>query len=205
MFPESGASQYELTYATGWVTWGLYKQRSAGLVPAERRAAVDGAILRATQWLLHARDGARWKAHPNLPGSTEPEVLSGFILHVLHEVGAADLADVDRSWLQTLPRANLNPNSLDTHYVVLQYGHSAAIDHFAEVRFPWILLATADAYASGTPAEKARTLSWFKRVLDNPEVRSADTEGVEWVRAEVLLGMAEAGERFGCAECRKAG
>lgn len=204
MFPESGASQYESTYATGWVTLGLYKQRAAGLVPAEMRAPVDGAIRRATEWLVHSRNGARWKAHPNLPGSTEPEVLSGFILHVLHEVGATDLADVDRSWLQALPRSNLDPNSLDTHYVVLQYGHSAAIDHFAEVRLPWILLATADAYASGTPAQKARTLNWFNRVLGNPAVRSADTEGVEWVRAELLLGMGEAGMRFGCSECRRA-
>jgi hypothetical protein len=154
---------------------------------------------------MRSRNASRWRAHPSLPATTEPEVLSAFILHVLHETGVKDLGDVDRSWLETLPRTNLSPNSLDTHYVVLQSGHHSKIDHFAEVRFPWILLATADAYANGTPAEKARALSWFKAVLDNPEVRRADTEGVEWVRAEVLIGMAQAGERFGCSECRRGG
>src|SRR5262249_47671728 len=95
MYPESGASQYPSTYSTAWLALGLSKQRAAGLVANERRAAVDSAIRRATEWLLRSRDGARWKSHPGAPDTDTPEALSGLTLHVLHEVGASDLSDVD--------------------------------------------------------------------------------------------------------------
>jgi hypothetical protein len=52
MFPESGAAGYPSTYTTGWLVLGLHKQRAAGLVPADRRPAVDRAIRRATVWLM---------------------------------------------------------------------------------------------------------------------------------------------------------
>jgi hypothetical protein len=205
MFPESGASQYASTYTTAWIALGLHQQRSAGLVPADRRPAVDRAIFRAAAWLMHARHGARWKAHPNAPMSDTPETLSGFVLHVLHQVGSLDLTDVDRAWLDALPHQHLKPSDLDKHYTVLQSGHRSKIDHIVEIRLPWILLGTADAYASGTAAQKARTLSWIEAVLRDPEVRGADTEGVEWVRAEVLIGIAEASKRAECGPCGTGG
>ena len=205
MFPESGAAQYPSTYATAWVTLGLSKHRSAGLIPAERRAAVDEAIRRSAMWLMRSREGARWTAHPGVPDSDTPEALSGFTLHVLHQIGSLDLTDVDRAWLDSLPKTGLEPTSLDKHYMVLPYGgRRSAIDHVVEVRLPWILLATADAYASGTAAHRARTLSWLERVLRDPAVRNADTQGFDWVRAEVLIGMAETGKRAGCKACARA-
>ena len=206
MFPESGAAQYPSTYATGWLTLGLSKHRAAGLIPADRRAAVDGAIRRSAMWLMRSRDGARWKAHPGAPDTDTPEALSGFALHVLHQVGSLDLTDVDRAWLDSLPSAGLEPNSLDKHYMVLPYGgRRSAIDHVVEIRLPWILLGTADAYASGTAAQKARTLNWIEKVLRDPTVRSADTQGFDWVRAELLLGMAETSKRADCKACQTGG
>jgi len=205
MFPESGAAQYPSTYTTAWLALGLSRQRAAGLVPADRRAAVDRAIARAATWLMRSRHGARWTQHPTVAGSDTPETLSGFVLHVLHQVGRLDLTDVDRAWLDSLPSDNLKPVSLDKHYTVLQYGHRTAIDHIVDIRLPWILLGTADAYRSGTAAQKARTLSWMEKVLRDPDVRGADTEGVEWVRAEVLIGLAETARRVDCKDCENAG
>jgi len=204
MFPESGASQYQSTYTTAWIAFGLHKQRVAGLIPADKRAAVDRAISRATMWLMRVRMGARWRAHPNAPATDVPEALSGFVLHVLHQASALDLTDVDRAWLDTLPQKDLEPTSLDKHYNVLQYGHRSAIDHIVDIRLPWILLATADAYANGTAQQKARTLNWIEQILRSPEVRGADTEGTDWVRAEVLLGIAETSKLVECKDCQTA-
>ena len=203
MFPESGAAKYPSTYATGWMALGLHKQRLAGLVPADKRGAVDRAILRSTMWLVRSREGARWKAHPGAPVSDTPEVLSGFALHVLHQIGGTELSDVDRAWLDALPTRDLEPISRDDHYMILPYGrHRSNIDHLSEVRLPWILLATADAYASGTAAQKARTLNWIEKVLRDPSVRSADTQGFDWMRAELLLGLTETSKLADCQACQ---
>ena len=202
MFPESGAAQYQSTYTTAWLALGLHMQSAAGLIPADKKPAVDRAISRATVWLMRSRQGARWKAHPNADGSAVPETLSGFVLHVLHKAGKMDLTDVDRAWLDTLPQKDLEPASLDKHYNVLQYGHRSAIDHIVEIRLPWILLGTADAYANGTAKQKARTLNWIEKILRSPEVRGADTEGTDWVRAEVLLGIAETSKLMDCEACQ---
>ena len=206
MFPESGAAKYPSTYATGWIVLGLHKQRTAGLVPAEQRADVDRAIRRATMWLLRSRDGARWQAHPGAPDTESPETLSGFTLHVLHQLGASDLADVDRAWLDSLPTQDLEPISRDDHYMVLPYSRRGSnIDRISEVRLPWILAATADAYASGTTGQKARTLTWIEARLLDPKVRNADTKGFDWVRAELLIGLAETGKLADCKACQTAG
>src|SRR5262249_7986289 len=202
MFPESGASQYPSVYATSWMTLGFTRHRAAGLIPAERRAAVDDAIRRSSMWLMRSRDGARWEAHPGVPDTDTPEALSGFTLHVLHQAGSLDLTDVDRAWLDSLPKANLEPTSLDKHYMVLPFGgRRSAIDHVVEVRLPWILLGTADAFANGTVAQKARTLKWMEQVLRDPSVRNADTQGFDWVRAELLIGVAETAKLAQCAGC----
>jgi hypothetical protein len=202
MFPESGASQYASTYSTAWLTLGLHEQRSAGLVPADKTRAVDGAIRRAVMWLMRSRQGARWKAHPSAPQTDTPDAQSGFVLHVLHQFGSLDLTDVDRAWLDALPQKDLDPSSLDRHYTILPYARSSAIDHFEDIRLPWILLATADAFPSGSVAQRARTLNWFENVLRNPEVRGADTQGFDWVRSELLIGIAEASKRTDCKTCQ---
>jgi hypothetical protein len=202
MFPESGAAKYPSTYATGWIALGLYRQRAAGLVPPEKRAAVDRAILRSRLWLMQSREGARWKAHPGAPVSETLDAVSGFALHVLHQIGGTNLSDVDRAWLDALPTQNLQPTSRDNHYILLPYGNRSNIDRISDVRLPWILLGTADAYGSGTPAQKARTLNWIEKVLRDPSVRNADTQGFDWMRAELLLGLAETSKRADCPACQ---
>ena len=202
MFPESGAAKYPSTYATGWMTLGLYRQRAAELVPPDRQAAVDRAILRSRLWLMRSREGARWQTHPGAPVPESHDAVSAFALHVLHQVGGSDLTDVDRAWLDALPTQNLEPTSRDNHYIILPYGNRSNIDRISDVRLPWILLGTADAYASGTPAQKARTLNWIERALRDPSVRTADTQGFDWMRAELLLGLAETSKRTDCEACQ---
>jgi len=206
MFLESGAAKYPSTYTTGWMLLGLHRQRAAGLIPADKRAAVDSAIRRASVWLMRSRDGARWKAHPGASNTDTGEALSGFVLHVLHEVGTEQLTDVDRAWLDSLPEQDLEPSSRDDRYVVLPYSRDdASIDQVSVVRLPWILLATVDAYRDGTVSEKARALRWLDKVLRNPSVRTADTQGLDWVRAELTIGLAETGKRVDCRACENAG
>jgi hypothetical protein len=65
------------------------------------------------------------------------------------------------------------------------------------VRLSWILAATVKAYPSGSLLQKARTLAWLERVLDDPAVRRADTRDLDWVRAEMLLGLAYAPRDLG--------
>jgi hypothetical protein len=206
MFPESGAAKYPSTYTTAWMAFGLYKQRTAGLVSADKAPAVDRAIRRAAMWLMRSREGARWKAHHGIADTDSGEALAGFVLYVLHQVGTKDLADVDRAWLDSIPDNELGPTSRDDRTVILPYSrHDSGIDAVSEVRLPWILLGTANAYSSGTVAQKARALKWFEKVLRDPSVRNADTQGFDWVRAELLIGITETGKLIDCTACTKGG
>jgi hypothetical protein len=45
-------------------------------------------------------------------------------------------------------------------------------------------------------------LNWIERVLRDPSVRSADTQGFDWVRAELLLGLTETSKRADCPPCQ---
>lgn len=201
MFPESGASRYASTYSTAWLALGLHRQRAEGLIPSEKRQAVDRSLSRAAGWLLRTRHGARWRLHPNGPDPDGSETVSALVIYVLHEVGVKHLQDVDRAWINSLPVDDLAPSSLEKHYIVLPYGNRSVIDHVVQIRLPWILLATAKTYPSGSPAQKARIMNWLERVLLNPDVQTVDTHGVEWVRAEVLVGLGYTGGLVDCDEC----
>ena len=51
-------------------------------------------------------------------------------------------------------------------------------------------------------ARRLRALNWIERVLRDPSVRSADTQGFDWVRAELLLGLTETSRRADCPACQ---
>lgn len=190
MFPDSARSGYASTYATAWMVLGLVRQREKNLVPPRLAPTIDSAIRRGAAWLLRSRSpGARWRMHPEVPETPQSESVSGFILYVLHEADVQGIEDVDREWLASLPLDNLEPHSVESPYFELRAPDGISIDHFSQVRLPWIMLATVKAYPSGSLIQRARALAWLDRVLTNPSVRAADTRGLNWVRAEVLLGL----------------
>ena len=190
MFPEGQGARFASTYSTAWVVLGLLRQRDKRLIPESRRARVDAAIARGVSWLLAARSpGARWKLYPNEANSPQSESVSGLVLYVLHAAEAQAIEDVDQEWLDNLPASDLEPAAVENQYFELRAEDGISIDHFVQVRLPWILAATAKAYRSGTARQKARTLAWLERVIEQPSVRSADTNSLNWVRAELLLGL----------------
>lgn len=68
-------------------------------------------------------------------------------------------------------------NGLPRECRVLKDGD--ANDDFVQIRLPWLLIGTADAYRNA--------LAWLEEALDQRSVVTADTTPDNWWRAELLL------------------
>ncbi len=180
------------TYTTAWLLLGLSEQRARGLIPADRRGRVDAAIGRAALWLAEVRGAdSRWQSFPYLAGSPHSDSVSGLTLHALHQAKVADTEQADHDWLAALPTRDIEPASLETYYTALGgEGTTAMVDHFAQVREPWIMIATVDAYRQGTAMERANALDWLKARTDPRELAKVDKVASSWWRAELLIGLA---------------
>jgi hypothetical protein len=60
---------------------------------------------------------------------------------------------------------------------------------FTQIKLPWLLIATADAYANGSLLQRVKALSWIEQVLAQDGVTNSDTEPDNWWRAEVLYAL----------------
>ena len=67
---------------------------------------------------------------------------------------------------------------------------SMAIDHFVQLKLPWMLTATIDAYRSGDAVERARALRWIESTVAGKSVEQADSDANNWWRAELLYSLA---------------
>ncbi len=186
--------EYASTYTTAWAVMGLRLQRAAGLVAAETSTRVDTAIRKGTAWLLSSRiqGTARWKPYPRLALSVPSESVSGTVLHALHVAGAHNLAQLDRQWLDSLPATIVTADQDEKNFVVLRTSSGEAVDHFVQIKLPWMLAATIDAFANGDVRQRARALEWIEQTLDHPSVAAAETQPESWWRAELLYALRHA-------------
>ena len=192
MFKLAQGREGASTYTTAWLLLGLEEQRARGLVPPDRRARVDAAIGRAALWLAEVRGAqARWQSFPYLVGSPQSESVSGLIVHALHRAQGPDTSEIDHEWLASMPMRDIEASSLETYYTQLGgEGKEATIDHFAQVREPWIIIATVDAYPHGSALERGRALDWLNARTEPHELAKVDKVASTWWRAELLMGLA---------------
>ena len=181
---------YASTYSTAWILIGLLRQKEKGFINKRDTVTVDNAIARATGWLLSARGkGARWKSYPKLNVNTESESISGLVLHALHLSVPGQVASIDREWLESLPFKAVGASDGENYYIDMKSKDFEAIDHFVQLKAPWMMIATVDAYASGTTFQRAKALRWLEATLGHESYSVADADEKNWWRAELLYGM----------------
>jgi hypothetical protein len=179
------------TYSTAWILIGLLHQRSNGSIDKQYASEVDDAIEKATGWLFSTRaKGARWKPYPRLSSSVESQSISGLVLHALHLAAPDRVSAIDKEWIEHLPITATAASDGENYYVEMEGTVPRAIDHFVQIKVPWMLIATVDAYPSGDLFQRAKALNWMEKVLSHDSVAIADgDEKSYWWRAELLYGL----------------
>ena len=190
IFHVANQPQHASTYSTAWVLIGLLRQKSKGFIDKQDIQDVDNALTRATGWLLSQRTkGARWKPYPRLNSSGESESISGLVLHALHLSAPDQMTALDKEWIDSLPVTTIAASDGEKYYVEMEGTNPRAIDHFVQIKLPWMLISTIDAYASGDVFQRAKALHWLERTLNHESVAIADGNENNWWRAELLYAL----------------
>jgi hypothetical protein len=190
IFPSANQAQYASTYSTAWNLLGLLHQKNKGLIRKEDANLIDKAITKATGWLLSTRmKGARWKPYPNLSSSNESESISGLVLHALHISVPAQMTVLDKEWIESLPGTLIKPSDRENYYIDMKGKSGLNIDHFVQIKLPWMLIATVDAFSNGDVFERTKALLWLEMNIDQKSVVNSDGIKDNWWRAELLYAL----------------
>src|SRR5262249_28939062 len=71
---------------------------------------------------------------------------------------------------------------------------SFAPDSSRHYPFPWMLRATAEAYANGNATQRVRALLWLEEAFRSP-LRAEDFHGEFWTMAETLFALRHVAKR----------
>jgi hypothetical protein len=188
--PVKHESRYASSYGTAWALLGLNGQLKKGFVDANDAKLVSAAIHKGSVWLLAQREqGSRWKDYP-LPREGKVSVsISGVVLHALHQTRPKELLQIDNEWLDNLPMVTISADDADHPYFWIETKDGPATDDFVQLRLPWLLIGTADAYRNGSIIQRAKALAWLEEALDQRSVVTADTTPENWWRAELLYSL----------------
>ncbi len=155
------------SYATAAAIFALHQQSKFETSP-ERRARLATAVQRGADWLKSraAPGRARWADYPGGSGSRESLGVSGFVLYVLHRVGAPGLAELDRAWLRELPVGEPLALGGEISPKKIQVGAKSYRDDTRHYALPWGVLATVVSYPTGSLGDKARAVEWLEQNLE---------------------------------------
>jgi hypothetical protein len=189
--PTTGDAGNSSTYPTSWALLVLDDYRREQRVPAPEQATVDRAIGRGVQRLLSTRSPgkARWRDYPQADDGIESISDSGLALHVLHQLSAIDPA-IDRLWLQNLPADSIGALESENsgHRIQLEDSNLFA-DEIRRYKLPWCLIATRDAYASGSSEEQLAAQRWVERTLGSASKMERAVAAAPHVAAELLIAL----------------
>jgi hypothetical protein len=189
MYTVADQPQHASTYSTAWLVIGLTEQKRKHFIPTANVHAVDGAVTRAVGWLLSHRSHARWKGYPEMPLSAESESISGLALHALHLAAPERAVSLDNDWISSLPDRVIAASDGENTYVELEGVHGRAIDHTVQLKLPWMLVATVDAYPQGDLLHRVHAMEWLENSLNHQSVVNADSVDAAWWRAELLYSL----------------
>jgi len=190
IFHDVTQSQYASTYSTSWVLIGLLQLKTKSLIATPDINRVNFAITKATSWLLSERlKGPRWKPYPRLSSSEISESISGLALHALHMSIPNQVIELDNEWVANLPLLPISASDGEKYYVDLEGNNSHELDHFEQLRLPWLLIATADAFSGVDLFQKTKALLWLENVLNHESIGLADADERSWWRAELLYAL----------------
>lgn len=178
------------TYSTAWAILGLAEQKRRKLIPPDRMPAVDQSIILGANWLVqHMSSPARWKNYPNLAAGTESESISGVALHALHVSNVLATDNLDQQWLDRLPRRQVLVSDGEKNYVELHTASRVYFDHWVQIKLPWLLIATLDAFQRGDVWQQSRALGWIEHEMNDSSVATAYSVDDGWWRAELLRAL----------------
>jgi hypothetical protein len=191
IFRDKTDEAFASTYSTAWIVLGLVEISRHELISSALREQAEDAIASAVQWLLRTRTPSyKWKPYPNMADSKESDSISGLVVHTLHVADPSDLRDLDQAWLSGLPSHPPEaPDKEPGTYVELRGSNKERIDHFVQFKLPWMLIATVDAYSSGSIFQKGRARNWIDVALSQDSVENADANINNWWRAELLYAL----------------
>ena len=107
------------TYATALSLLALNEQMRLGIEEPLRRDVQD-SLESGKGWLLKTMvtDTPRWYDYPYVDSAygKQPIGLSGFVIHVLHRLGA-DMRDIDARWMRDLPADIPKPTEMNANTI----------------------------------------------------------------------------------------
>lgn len=191
IFPvEKSKREHASTYGTALALLALQNQLSKKLISGSDALRVSTAISNGASWLIAKREPrARWKDYPLNPSGKVSESISGLVLYALHTVSPGKLGRIDQEWLDSLPSSPPSASDADKDYYWIESKDGTYLDGYVQVKLPWMLIATVDAYPSGNTLQRASTLQWLEFALQQQSVVAADIEPTNWWRAELLYAL----------------
>jgi len=195
LFPSTGNDKYASTFATSWALIGLQNQLSKGLIDQSALAEVSKAIATGAAWLIARRGShARWENYPSWhEKGTESDSISGLVLHALHVSAPGSIGQIETDWLAALPAVPPSALEVDKNsFLWIENTRTAdgrEDDHSIQIKLPWMLIATVDAYNRGDYIERAKALGWIEQTIRQESLMSADTETEPWMRSEMLMAI----------------
>jgi hypothetical protein len=178
------------TYATAYAVLSLHEYLESGAGGYDDRAKLASAVKLGQKWLIDSRIKGRaswWDVPNKIDGKQESVGLSGLVLHVLHRTKASadELARLDQLWLRQLPKLSTEAS----HYVESTATLEGGIKEDAKnLSMPWAIIATVDAYASGTEAEKKAATNWMVGVLDSVDLQAIKINPY-YIKSELLMAL----------------
>ena len=188
-FQATDNETFASTFGTAWALIGLQTQLRNKLIPRTMEEDISNAIGKGSSWLInHRMKGPRWKDYPLNEKGEDSDSLSGLVMHALHLTASDSIIGLKKEWLGHLADKPPLHNSVSSVWVTPRMGDRFT-DNSTQITLPWMLIATADAYAAGDNVERARALLWMERALDQDAVMQIDTHVQNWWRAEFLLAL----------------
>jgi len=188
------------TYATAWSILALNEQMRLG-IEEPQLSEVQGKINRGKGWLLNKKvpGKARWLDYPNAVGTLGKETIgiSGFVVHVLHRLGA-DTRDIDAEWMRDLPADVPKPGDFDTNPIFVAMSNTSWLqDNVRQLRLPWTIIATVDAYQNGALSDQARANKWFRQLTNQigPQVGTLMSSNLSWAASELTIALRYLGRK----------
>jgi hypothetical protein len=191
VFPVTADEANASTFGTAWALIGLKTQLRKKLIPQTMEEEVSNAIAKGSNWLImHQGSGSRWKDYPLREQGEYSDSISGLVMHTLHLTVPDSITQIEKEWLANLPPNAPIAGAKDQNFVWISPRAGAFHkDDFTQIRLPWMLIATADAYGAGNYFERTRALLWMEQALSQESVIHADMQPDNWWRAELLLAL----------------
>ena len=191
-YPLSVSERNASTYATAYAVLALYEYLGVGVSENGDQEKIRLAIQRGQRWLIESNiDGsASWWDVPNCPEGRKTSIgLSGLVLHVLHRTraSASDLDNLDKLWRQRLP--DLLPEVSDNVESTAVLENNIKEDA-KNLKMPWAIIATTDAYAGGTDVQKEQAVNWMSDIINNIDRTLPEVTGKPYfIKAELLISL----------------